>query len=114
MDAESEMVLNLLIKEAEVDKLKPVEECANIRQWLDLSHIIHDDAQIDAATEGKERYPFTLISISMPVVSDDRDHAQMMIGQVYGALAGGRYTIRLKRRENNRWRIENRTGTSVN
>lgn len=110
MDAESEMFLTLAIKEADVDNLKPVEECVNIRQWLDALHIIRDDAQIDAVRAGKEKYPFTIVRISMPVVSVDRDHAQMWIEQVSGALAGAGEIVSLKRQEGDRWRIENRAG----
>lgn len=107
MDAAGEIFLDLAIKEAAVKDVKPVEECANIRQWLDKSHIIHDDAQIDAAKAGKEIYPFTIVAISMPVLSDDRNHAQMSIAQVSGAFAGEGEGVSLKRQKNNRWRIEN-------
>ncbi|QCB53693.1 hypothetical protein E5675_04070 [Sphingopyxis sp. PAMC25046] len=105
IDAEGERLLDLFVKGAVVAKVKPVEACANIRAWLAASRILHDEDKIEAATREKEKFPFVIVEISMPVVSKDRAHAQIWISTTYGSLAGGGGPAELQRDKGGRWRI---------
>jgi len=106
LDAEGERLLELFVGETAVAKVQPVKACSNIRAWLVASRILHDDGKIETETRGKEKYPFAIVEISMPVISKDRAHAQIWISTTYGPLAGGGGPADLERDQSGRWRIK--------
>ncbi|WP_144037933.1 hypothetical protein [Sphingopyxis sp. KK2] len=106
VDPAEEFMLELIVKSADVDELRPVEECENVQQWMKSSHIIHDQMQIEKAEPVNGRYPFAIVRLSMPAVSNDGNHALMYISTTYGPLAGGGYMAWIKRQEDDRWAID--------
>ena len=106
VDAADEFMLELMVKSADVDELRPTEECANIQRWMDASQIIHDQPRIEKAEPVEGRYPFAIVRVSMPAVSDDGNHALMYVSTTHGPLAGGGYMAWIKRQKDGRWAID--------
>lgn len=104
--------LRLAYAQGDVRRLSPVTSCPNLRAFLDGAGILHDDARIDRlANPGTmDRYPFGVLTMSMPVIDRDGRTAAMTISDQYGALAGGTALVTLEKSRDGAW-IVKRTDT---
>lgn len=110
IDLDGETKLDLLLKSADLEDFSPVKECADLRQWMDASHIIYDEAQIEGAKPVNGRYPFLIIGLSMPAVSTERGEALMTVSTSEGGLG----LSWIKRTKDGRWAIEEEVETAIN
>ena len=109
IDLDGEIKLELLRKSVDLEDFSPVKECADLRQWMDASHIIYDEAQIEGAKPVNGRYPFVIIGLSMPAVSAERGEALMTVSTSEGSLG----LSWIKKRKDGRWVIEDDVDTAI-
>ena len=109
IDLDGETKLELLLKSADLEDFSPVKECADLRQWMDASHIIYDEAQIERAKRVNGRYPFVIIGLSMPAVSTERGKALMTVSTSEEGLS----LSWIKRTKDGRWAIEEEVETAI-
>lgn len=95
--------LPIMRREAAVKHLSPVRECPELRRWLRTKSILHDDMKIMPLVTGKERLPFTVITLTMPVISGDK--AFLYAGSACGMTCGSTQHVELQRTPRQGWMI---------
>jgi|GEM_PF-4108216 len=107
--------LRLALAETDVWRLSPVTSCPNLRAFLDGAGILHDDAEIDRLADPATttRYPFGILTMSMPVIDRDGHTAALTISENYGPLAGGTSWVLLEKRRDGSWIVKRIDALSV-
>ncbi|MXO72815.1 hypothetical protein [Alteraurantiacibacter buctensis] len=94
--------VELALAAADVRDINVVENCPDLRAWLDSEGIIHDDRSLEAITR-LEDWPVAMISISLPALADNGATALLYSYEGYGPLAGGLSSMIYKRDAQGGW-----------
>lgn len=94
--------LPLLLALADIRGKHVVAECGNLRSWIERSGILNDDRRIEELTR-QEYWPFALLAMSMPAISEDGSTALMYAGEFTGGLAGGYKALTFEKAPNGKW-----------
>lgn len=100
--------LRLILAENDVRRLSPVATCPNLRAFLDNAGVLHDDVQIDRLANPRvaDRYPFGVLTMSMPAIDRDGRTAAFTASEYYGPQAGGTDWVIMEKARDSSWVVK--------
>lgn len=87
---------------ADLRDRRVMDECSNLRNWVQTSGILSDDARIDELTRQPE-WPIAVLSMSLPAVSEDGSTALFYSRKYAGPLAGALMAVTYKKQASGKW-----------
>ncbi len=79
-----------------------IDECSNLRSWVQTSSIVSDDARIEELMRQPE-WPVAVLSMSLPAVSEDGSTALFYSSKYAGPLEGAALAVTYKKQANGEW-----------
>ena len=81
-----------------------LDACADLDSWASKRAVITDDARIDYLTRGEE-WEANVLSIAMPVFTNDGREAVVFASKMAGGLAGVGVVAFYSKREDGKWQL---------
>jgi len=104
-------VLPLFRKAAKTRNVSVVDRCPSLKIWLSKNAVIHSDPEIDRLVR-KEPWPVSVLTMSLPAISDDGSTAMLYASEYWGGLGGGTDLV-IYRKESGAWVLKRRDQLSI-
>lgn len=103
--------LILLRQAAETQNVSVIDRCPSLKTWLSKNAVIFSDPEIDRLAR-KEPWPVSVLTMSVPAISEDGSTAMLFASEYWGGLGGGTDMV-VYRKQAGAWVLQRRVQLSI-
>lgn len=94
----------MMLAASDIRDVNVVEQCSVVQDWLKDKNILHDDQQIEKISR-EVYWSVDVLSMTVPIISQDGSIAQIYTSEFSGQLGGATYAVTFEKSPNGSWSI---------